>query len=74
MVDKVQQNSTFKASPKQLQFAEIWLDYAKKQTLKDIAKEIGVERTTIRNWFVNNDFVEWIKCNKMQHFSLLNIN
>ena len=61
---KIQQNSTFKASPKQLQFAEIWLDYTKKQTFEDIAKVIGVERTTIWYWFQKPDFVNWINSKK----------
>ena len=61
---KIQQNSTFKASPKQLQFAEIWLDYEQKLTNEEIAKKIGVERTTIWYWFQKPDFVNWINSKK----------
>jgi len=63
-MDKMQQNATFQPSPKQLQFAEIWLDYTKRQMLEDIAKEINVARSTIWRWFQNKDFVTWINSKK----------
>jgi len=63
-VAKVQRNSTFAASPKQMQFAEIYLDYDQKLTNKEIAEKIGVERTTIWHWFQKDDFVTWINSQK----------
>jgi len=58
------ENAMFEPSPDQLQFAEIWLDYDKKLTLEDIAKEIGIAYSTIWRWFQNNDFVNWINSKK----------
>ena len=61
---KMKENAIFQPSPEQLKFTEIWLDYAKKQTLEDIAKEIGIAYSTIWRWFQNNDFVAWINSKK----------
>ncbi|MBA7570710.1 hypothetical protein ES708_12463 [subsurface metagenome] len=63
-MDDMKENAIFQPSPEQLKFAEIWLDYAKKQTLEDIAKKIGIAYSTIWRWFQNNDFVIWINSKK----------
>jgi len=54
----------FQASPVQLKFAEIYLDCTKKQTLKDIAKEVGITYKAIWVWFQNPEFVKWINSKK----------
>lgn len=61
---KNEQNLTFKPKPKQIKFAEIYLDYLQKKTFEDIAKEIGCSRTTIWSWFKNEDFINWLNLKK----------
>lgn len=63
-MDNMKENARFQPSPEQVKFAETWLDYSKKQTLEDIAKEIGIAYTTIWRWFQKNDFVDWINSKK----------
>lgn len=64
MVNKVKENARFQPSPEQLEFAEIYLDYAKKLTLEDIAEKIGIAYSTIWRWFQKKDFVSWINAKK----------
>jgi len=59
-VDKVKQNATFEPEPKQVEFAEIYLNFSQKKTLEQIGEEIGVARSTIWRWHQNSDFVGWI--------------
>jgi hypothetical protein len=65
-MDNEKQNATFQAIPEQLQFAEIYLDFTKKQTLEAIAEEIGVARSTIWRWFQDDDFVNWLNSKKSE--------
>lgn len=65
MVNK-KQSETFTPEPEQIQFAEIYLDYNRKDTLEDLAKEAGVSRTTVWRWFQDNNFVSWINSKKDQ--------
>jgi transcriptional regulator with XRE-family HTH domain len=74
-MDNVKQNSTFQPKPEQIRFAEIYLDYRQKLTFEKIAEQIGVDRTTIWNWFQKPDFLEWIneKATYMQKTALIPI-
>jgi transcriptional regulator with XRE-family HTH domain len=63
-MDNMKENATFQPNPEQLKFAELYLNYTKKQTLEEIAKEIGIAYSTIWRWFQNNDFVDWINSKK----------
>jgi len=63
-MDKSKQSVTFEPEPEQLAFAEIYLDYNRKLTFEDTAKEVGVSRTTIWRWFKNKDFVSWLNSKK----------
>jgi len=60
VMSDMQDNASFMPSPEQSKFAEKWLDYSKRQTLKDVAKEIGIAHSTIWRWHQNPDFVKWI--------------
>jgi len=63
-MDKVKENAIFQPLPEQIKFAEIWLDYNKKRTLEDIAKEIGIAYSTIWRWYQKIDFVNWLNSKK----------
>ena len=63
-MDKKLQKVTFQASSNQIKFAEIYLDYAKRQTYEEIGKKINVTRMTIWRWFQNPDFIVWINSKK----------
>jgi len=54
------QKVTFEPDPKQIKFAEIYLDHNKKKTKEEMAEEIGVTRMTLWRWFQNEGFIEWI--------------
>ena len=56
-------NVRFEPSPKQMKFADIYLDLSRK-TNEDMAKEVGVSDRTIYRWFNNPDFVKWINTKK----------
>ena len=64
MVDKISNNFNFEPNPKQIKFAELYLDFDKKLTKKDIAMEIGITDRTVVNWFKNPGFVNWINSKK----------
>ncbi len=61
---KVEHNLTFEPDSKQIRFIELYLDYEKNLTFKDIAEKIGCSRTTIWSWFQNKDFVNWLNSKK----------
>jgi len=63
-VDKISNNFNFEPNPKQIKFAELYLDFDKKLTKKDIAMEIGITDRTVVNWFKNPGFVNWINSKK----------
>jgi AcrR family transcriptional regulator len=63
-MDNDKQNLTFQPNPEQVKFAEIYLDYERKLTYTDIAKEIGCSRTTIWKWFQDPEFVNWLNSSK----------
>jgi hypothetical protein len=63
-VDKISNNFNFEPNPKQIKFAELYLDFDKKLTKKDIAMEIGITDRTVVNWFKNPGFVDWINSKK----------
>lgn len=45
----------------QLKFAEIYLNYKKPKTLKEIAKLVGIDTSTIWRWFnKDSEFSNWI--------------
>ena len=56
----MKENVSFKPTTEQIQFAEVWLDYSKKQTLKEVAQEIGISYMSIWRWHQKPDFVSWI--------------
>ena len=59
-MDKVKENAMFKPSSEQIQFAEIWLDFSVRQTLKEVAEEIGIAYSTIWRWHKDTEFIKWI--------------
>ncbi len=63
-MDKISNNFNFEPNPKQIKFAELYLDFDKKLTKKDIAMEIGITDRTVVNWFKNPGFVNWINSKK----------
>ena len=63
-MDKISNNFNFEPNPKQIKFAELYLDFDKKLTKKDIAMEIGITDRTVVNWFKNPGFVDWINSKK----------
>jgi len=63
-VDKNSKIFRFEPNPKQIKFAELYLDIDKKLTKKEIAAEIGITDRTIRNWFNDENFVDWINSKK----------
>ncbi len=72
-MNKIVKNCEFQPSPKQIKFAEIYLDSSIKLTFIEIAKRIGVHNNTITNWFKNPEFVKWInnKKNEILNKSLI---
>lgn len=64
MVKRNRQNKTkekeFLPSEKQIKFANLYLDLHRNLTQDQIAKCIGVARSTIYLWFDNRDFVKWL--------------
>ncbi|MBA7602802.1 hypothetical protein ES703_09898 [subsurface metagenome] len=45
----------------QIKFAEIYLNYKKPKTLKEISKKVGVDTSTIWRWFnKDSEFSNWI--------------
>ena len=53
-------NVIFEPNPKQIRFAEIYLDFDSRKTQKEIADDIKVHPRTIHRWFDNRGFVDWI--------------
>jgi transcriptional antiterminator len=58
------ENVRFEANPEQIKFAEIYLDIDKKLTQKEIAEEIGITDRTIRRWFEDIEFIDWLNSKK----------
>lgn len=65
-MDKIVKNCEFQPSPKQIKFAEIYLDLSIKVTFIEVAKRIGVHNNTITNWLKNPEFVKWINNKKSE--------
>jgi len=61
---EIESKKEFKPKPKQIKFVSLYLDASKRLTQEEIAKEIGVTRKTIWNWFQNPDFVKWVNSQK----------
>jgi len=53
-------NVVFEPNPKQIRFAEIYLNLDSRKTQKEIAEDIKVNPKTIQRWFDNGEFVRWI--------------
>lgn len=65
MGDKSLQNITFQPNANQLKFAELFLDFDQKRTLKNIADELEISRQAIWVWFKDVNFVNWL--NSQRH-------
>jgi len=50
----------FKPNPKQLKYSEVFLNYKKPRSNKEIAKEISVSTMTIYRWRQQSGFIEWL--------------
>lgn len=50
----------FKPNPKQLKFSQVFLNYSKPRSNKEIAKEIGVSTMTLYRWKQQPEFTEWL--------------
>lgn len=61
---KMSENVRFQPKPKQIKFAEIYLDINKKLTQKEIANDIKINVRTIERWLDNNNFVNWLNSKK----------
>jgi len=62
--DFMKSTKQFKPSANHIRFAHKWLDFSKKKTLEEIAKEIGISYVTIWRWFQKKEFVDWINSKK----------
>lgn len=50
----------FTPTQKQLKFSEVYLNYMKPRTNKEIAQKVGIDPSTIWRWFNNPDFLNWL--------------
>ncbi len=64
MVGRGIEKFTFEPSKNQDKFLFYFLDYDKKYSMEDIAKEIGISRQAIYKWYQDQEFVNWINSKK----------
>ncbi|MBA7619755.1 hypothetical protein ES703_27096 [subsurface metagenome] len=50
----------FTPTQKQIKFSEVYLQYTKPRTNKEIAEKVGVDTSTIWRWFNNPGFLNWL--------------
>lgn len=50
----------FTPTQKQLKFSEVYLNYTKPRTNKEIAEKVGIDTSTIWRWFNDPDFMGWL--------------
>lgn len=50
----------FTPTQKQIKFSEVYLNYTKPRTNKEIAEKVGVNTSTIWRWYNDPHFVKWL--------------
>jgi len=63
-IESKEEVKEFSPKPAQIRYASIYLNIMDRLTQEEIAKEIGITRKTIWNWYKKPEFVRWLNTQK----------